>query len=286
MFKGTAITYTFRFTKISWTNICLRIFHNQKSAIKYIRKNASFWIIYACFTLALISCKKENALDCFKSNGATVTEKRNMPPFNVIKLYNKIDIYINQGPDYTIEVRTGKNIIKNIKTTVSDGVLTIDNSNKCNFVRGYKEKISINITLPYLTRSENRGVGTIRFSNTFTQDTLQVMAENSGDTYVYGTFNEIRTSSHNNGDIYLNGTCKRLFGYVFGTNVLNADSLKITNYVFVESISIGDCFINAPNGGILEYNIWRSGNIYYTGNPAQITNYSDGTGKGRLIKKK
>ena len=53
--------------------------------------------------------------------------------------------------------------------------------------------------------------------------------------------------------------------------------------MFIETISIGDCFINAPNGGIFEYNIWRSGNIYYKGTPQTINNVK-GDGSGKLIK--
>ena len=239
---------------------------------------------YLFLILFFVSCKKENALDCFKSNGSEITETRNLAPFKIIKLYHKIDLNISKGAEFKVNVVAGKHIIKNIKTSVVDGVLYIDNNNKCNFVRGYKQNIIVNVTLPYLVRVENRGVGTVRFNENFQQDTIQLLAENSGDTYLYGTYNEIRISSHGNGDMYLNGTCNRLYGYTFGTNVLNAKNLLINSYVFIETISIGDCFINAPANGTLEYNIWRSGNIYYKGIPSQISSFSNGAGKGQLIK--
>ena len=70
---------------------------------------------------------------------------------------------------------------------------------------------------------------------------------------------------------------------MFGTNFLKAEGLTINSFVFVENIIIVDCFINAPVSGILEYNIWRSGNIYYKGNPLSISN-PKGDGKGQLIK--
>ena len=234
--------------------------------------------------LFFVSCKKENALDCFKSNGKEITETRDLGTFTIIKLHDKIDLNIFKGTEFKVDVVAGEHIIKNIKTTVSDGVLSIDNNNKCNFVRGYKRSVTVNITLPYIVRVESRGVGTIRFNDVFSQDTIQLLAENSGDIYLNGTFNQITTSSHGNGDIYLSGTCDRLYGYTFGTNLLLADKLTINTYVFVENISIGDCYINAPAGGKLEYNIWRSGNIYYRGNPLEINSFSKGVGKGQLIK--
>lgn len=233
--------------------------------------------------LFFTACKKENALDCFKSTGTEITEDRTLGSFTVIKLYNSIDLNITNGNEFKVEVVAGKNVIKNIKTTVSDGILSIDNNNRCNFVRGYKRKVTVNISLPYLERVENRGVGTVRFSDNYTQDTIHVMAENSGDVYLNGTFDQIKTSSHGNGDVYLKGVCDRLFVYTYGTNLLKGEDLTVNNYVFVETISIGDCFINAPLGGKLEYNIWRAGNIYYKGNPAEI-NKLKGDGTGVLIK--
>lgn len=236
-------------------------------------------MIIAFFT----TCKKENALDCFKSNGTEITDSRDPGPFKIIKTYDKIDLNITKGTEFKVDVVAGKNIIKNIKTKVIDGVLSIDNNNRCNFVRGYKRKVTVNVTLPYLVRVENHGVGTTTFSEGYAQDTIQLLAENSGDIILHGTFNEVRTSSHGNGDIYLNGSCNRLYVYTYGTNVLKCENFVINSYVFVETISIGDCFINAPNGGKLEYNIWRDGNIYYKGNPAEINNFK-GDGKGSLIK--
>jgi len=162
-------------------------------------------------------------------------------------------------------------------------VLTIENNNKCNFVRGYKRNITVNVTLPYLVRIENHGVGTTKFGENFSQDTIQVRAENSGDIHLSGTFNQVKTSSHGNGDIYLSGNCNTLFIYTYGTNVLYGENFVVNNYLFIETISIGDCFVNAPNGGTFDYNIWRNGNIYYKGNPTQINN-TNGDGKGKLIK--
>jgi hypothetical protein len=245
----------------------------------------SLSITYLVLVLFFVSCKKENALDCFKTTGSEITETRNVGAFTVISLYDNIDLNITKGAEFKIDVVAGKHVIRNIKTTVTDGVLSIDNNNKCNFVRGYKRKVTVNITLPYIVKVESRGVGTIIFTENFQQDTILLRAENSGDIYLNGSFNEVRTSSHGNGDIYVSGTCDRLYGYMYGTNMLQAENLVINSYVFVESVSIADCFINAPLNGPLEYNIWRSGNIYYRGNPTAINSFSNSDAKGRLIKR-
>ncbi len=235
--------------------------------------------------LTLASCKKENAFDCFKSNGKDVSEFRKTESFSTVKINNKIDVTIFNGPDYKVEVVAGAHVIKNISTRVTGGELNLENNNTCNFVRGYKKTVQVNITAPYVKLVFNDGVGTVRFSDDFVQDTLLVKAGNSGDIHINGHFNEIRTSSHGNGDIYIKGATNTLFVYTKGTNFLNAQNLSVYDYAFIETLSIGDCYLNAENLQKFEYNIWKSGNIYYTGNPAEIKDFSDHKGKGQAIKK-
>lgn len=240
-------------------------------------------ILYSLLLLAF-SCKKENALDCFKSNGKEISEVRVLGIFNEVSVADKIDLKMVQGNEYKVEVFAGENIIKNVQVTNTDGKLHIKNNNKCNFVRGYKKHISVRVTTPSIAKVESRGVGTITFENDFVQDMIFVYAENSGDIHLSGTFRRIKTGSHGNGDIYLKGMCDTLTVYAFGTNSTKAKDLKVNTYTFVENISVGDVRLTAPLNGTLEVKIWKAGNIYYTGNPAIVTDYSDGSGKGNLIK--
>jgi hypothetical protein len=242
-------------------------------------------VTYLCFALFFISCRKENALDCFKSNGKEVSEMRYPGPFREVEVNDKIEVTIYQGTEYKVEVLAGAHVLKNISTKIENGILKIDNNNRCNFVRGYKRQIKMNITVPSIEKVTNNGVATLRFGEEFSQDTLLVRAENSGDIYVNGTFNEIRTSSHGNGDIYLQGSANRLYVYSYGTNYLQAADLAVSDYVFIETVSIGDCYVNATSLNALDYHIASDGNIYYTGDPGHInSNINDGV-KGRLIRK-
>jgi hypothetical protein len=232
----------------------------------------------------LFSCKKENALDCFKSNGSEIIESRDPGNFRIIRVFDKIDLIVKKGPEYKLELSAGKNLLSNISTSNSKGILSIENNNKCNFVRGYKQQIVCTVTVPRIDTLENHGVGTIRMSEDFNQETIFVRAESSGDIYLNGTYNIIKSSSHGNGDIYISGECNQLFGYTFGTNALKAQNLKVNSYIFIETISIGDVHVWAPENGVLECNIWRSGNVFYRGNPAIINDFSNGSARGRLLR--
>lgn len=243
-----------------------------------------YYLIALGFLSLFPSCRKENALDCFKANGKDRSDLRILGDFHTVEISSKIDVTILQGSDYSVEVIAGKNIIKNLSAKVSNGVLLIDNLNTCNFVRGYKRGIKVNITASHIQKVINNGVGTITFSEGFTEDTLVVRAESSGDIHVNGAYNQIRTSSHGNGDMYVSGSCNSFFIYAKGTNFVHAEDLKVKDYIFVHSLTLGDCHINAESLNKLEANIQDDGNVYYKGEPLSITDFSDGKTKGRMIK--
>lgn len=212
-------------------------------------KNKILISLFICSLL--ISCKKENAGDCFKSNGGEITVAKDLGTFRFLRVFDKININIKQGPEYKVEIVAGKNLISNIFIENKNNVLTIKNHNKCNFVRGYKNKITVNITVPSIDTVENRGVGDIVFDAAFVQQIIVIRAENVGDTYLNGTFQKITSASHGAGDMYVSGNCDSLFVYTFGTNFFHSLNLNVNSFVFVENISIGDCYVNAPNNGIL-----------------------------------
>jgi hypothetical protein len=232
-------------------------------------------LLYLLAALSLFSCKKENRGDCFKSNGDEITEARITASFKNISLNSKIDLTIYKGSEFKVELSAGKHITKNILTKVEHDTLKIENINTCNFVRGYKKGIKLSITLPHLNYLVNTSVGTVRFADDFAQDSLDVKVESSGDMYVCGNYKYINVVSSGNGDVYIKGKSDKLWAYMYGTNYLHAEDLIVANEIYVESVSFGDCFLNAKQAQRFEYKIHKSGNIYYSGNPIFINNLSE-----------
>jgi len=52
----------------------------------------------------------------------------------------------------------------------------------------------------------------------------------------------------------------------------------------VQTLSLGDCFLNATQLTKFEYIIYAKGNIYYKGNPANLVGTLDEKATGQLIK--
>ena len=229
----------------------------------------------------LAACNKTSAPDCFKKTGKQTSVERTLMPFVCLVLEANLEVVINNGPEYKAEIFGGENMLDEIQTSVSDGTLTIDNKNKCNFVRGYKHKIRLIVTCPDFKYVVTNSIGNIYTTDHFHQDTLYVRSED-GDIKISGTYNQLRTSSHGNGNIYFDGTATNMYVYMNGTNYLYADNATILNYVFIENISLANAYINAPTTGTLEYHIWKTGNIYYKGTPGTLIGKTEG--KGTVIK--
>jgi hypothetical protein len=231
--------------------------------------------------ISLISCHKENIDDCFTSNGPDATVTRTPGGFRALYVENKIDVTVVQGPEYKVEVTAPRNLLRSIETSITGGTLHIENHNTCNFVRGYKRSIKIRVTTPRIEYCENQGVGPLTIDKNFNQDTIVVRAESSGDIHINGTFKQIRTSSHGNGDMYLKAKCNSLYVFSYGTNYTYADEVQVRDYVFLHTLSIGDCYLNAHGLQQLDYNIQSDGNIFYYGKPPIVNDFSSSTAKGR-----
>ena len=234
--------------------------------------------------LWLSACRKENRLDCFKGNGEMITVTRDPGSFQYITIHDNLDVFIRQGPQFRVEVTSGSKIIDDIRTEVKDSALVVENLNVCNFVRGYKKRTSVTITTPQLIKLTHMGVGPVRFDEGFSQETLRMRTESSGDVYISGTYTSLVTSAHGNGDIYLTAKTHQLYVYTYGTNFLFADKLDIDGYVFVQTLSLGDVIINGTRLGLLDYDIQSQGNVRCSGNPNVRNVGGRKDAKGRFIR--
>jgi hypothetical protein len=220
--------------------------------------------------------------DCVKAAGPIVVKSRELPPFNSIFVEDKIDLIITQGPEWKVILEAGKNLHINIKTEVRDSILYIDDGNKCNFVRNPKKKVTIYITMPRIKSLESHGVGVTTFANRFEQDSLSLRLFYSGDVHVNVSVDVFQTVTHGNADVYAEGYAGRCSHYTNGTNFIYDERLVVKDYIYVETFSVGHCYINAPLNGPIEGNIRSKGNIYYKGEPTfiNVSTYNS----GKLIK--
>jgi hypothetical protein len=205
------------------------------------------------------------------------TLSRQLSPFKRVVLDANLDVILRKGSESKVEIFGAKNLLEKVTTDVNDNTLTIDNRNGCNFVRGYKHKLTVIVTSPNYEMATTNSIGTFKTEDTFAQDSMFFYSED-GDMIIDGTFRVLKTGSHGNGNVYFSGTTYDMYVYMNGTNYLYAEKGTITSYIFIEQISLADAYITAPSGGKFDYHILRTGNIYYKGDPALVSGITEKTG--------
>jgi len=242
----------------------------------------SFLLLFILIYLSVgTSCKKENSCDCFKGTGNKIKESRTPSDFNYIELHDNIDLIITQDTFNKIEVEGGQQLLPNLETSFENDKLIIKNNNKCNWVRTYKKKFTVYLTLKELKQIEYFGAGNITSTNTIIADTLKINFWNaSGKVDISINTNNNFFGMHTGpGELYVRGTTNDNYLYYACNGFAHLENLQ-TTYTFVVSNGTGDCYIN--NNYSLKADIKYIGNVYYYGNPSIINPTI--TGKGQLIK--
>ncbi len=238
-------------------------------------------IIVVLLVLVLVlhySCGKK---DCLKSSGERSIETRQLSAFKKIEIYNYFNVYLKSDTANKIEIEAGGNLVPNIETSIIDSVLTIRDLNACGFIKGYNEKnlyISVDTLSEVLIEDGINlySIDTLKFQSLkvkFVSDIGYCDLTLDCNSVIFQVW-------YGTGDYFLRGKTDYLyfdieylaFGYACELEAKSA---------YVYQNSMGDSYVNVS--GKLRAFIKDEGNIYYTGNPAEVI-LEEHSGKGELVK--
>lgn len=246
-------------------------------------KTISISAVAIFFSILIVGCEKEHLFDFTKSTGKTVTEIRTISGFTDIHLSDNVDLIINKGASYEVSVTAGLNLIDGITTELQGSTLFIGNKNRFNWVRSFKNRYTVEVTMPVELKSiYYDGAGDIICSDTLKFDGFTFDCWNgSGDIDLLMDTETSHLNIHI-GRCLLKAAGKSVVSYVYlnDVGVVNAADLS-TAYTFIRSSSTGQAEIETSKE--LTSDISHTGNIYYSGT-ANIIN-STVTGSGRLIRR-
>jgi len=188
-------------------------------------------------------------------SGTIVTETRPVAAFHSVDLRAVADVSFGQGGAQAVQIETDDNIIGHISTTVSNGVLTIDQDVDYTTLHG----VIVSLDMTQVQALSLSGVGEI------------VGRNNIGST-------DLSLSVGGVGEISLSGTADTLTATIDGTGDIHAQFLQ-THFATIVISGMGDCWITVTDE--LDVTISGIGDVYYAGNPPVVN--SDVTGTGSLI---
>ncbi len=158
---------------------------------------------YLMLLLIILGCDTEDAPGCLKKAGVITSEVIEVAPFEEIIVYERVKLFIKQGPVQSVEIETGENLRKNVSVKVENNRLSIRDENSCNLVRNYGIT-KVTVTIPNLTWLQNSSGSTIESIGVLKLEELWLRSVNQ----------ERDLSIHTDGDFILE---------------LDVENLRITN---------------------------------------------------------
>jgi len=246
-------------------------------ASRHLRGKGILNPLLAAFLLLSASCEKAPL-----SNGDIVTISRKITGnFTSIYIYDNVNLVITQGNQYSIKLEGGENILPGIETSINDSTLTLRNTNKLNWLRSYDTKITAYVTLPHLFQLNYEATSTVSNTDTIREDSLNVTS--SGGSGYIDLVIKTGTSKLNiisgSADMKVSGKTSVNFIYSGKYGPFHCFDLE-SDILFMRNAGTNNCYVNVKYH--FEYEITSIGNIYYKGNPTEISGTI--TGDGKLIK--
>jgi hypothetical protein len=231
--------------------------------------------------LCLVGCQREQWDDCITSAGPLRSEVRTVGAFHTIDLDDRIDLVLEERPSNTIAVEAGSNLLGQIRAEVQDGTLIVRNGMKCNWVRSFKQRVTVHVPVSRVAKLTVRGTGDVLCADTIVRDRFELeqwSAQGSADLLlkVQSCSIALHTGA---GDARVAGTCVSTADLFSGIQApIDARALQARN-------------VNVNNSGVADIRCWATerldvqlrdvGDVYYRGDPAIS---SDITGSGALIR--
>ncbi len=226
-------------------------------------------------------CRKSEGFDCFKRTGKISTQKRDLPDFNILEVHNNMQVFLIQDTLNYILLEGGENLLPAIETRVENKTLFLKNKNTCNFTRSYKKKIKVFVHLTALHELLYKASGPVSSLNTLQSSVFTFNSWDGTDTVKLQLQADTVFANIHTGvaDLMLTGSCRQLYTYTQNSGVLRLQNFNCKR-AFARNISTGNQYLWVENE--LDAHIQYSGSIYYKGNPAQVSQIREGSGK--LIK--
>jgi len=195
--------------------------------------------------LGLAACNDPNAPDFIKSAGNTQTVERTTPSsIRRLILEDDVEVELVQGLDH-IELTGPRNELPKIATDYADGLLTIRNRNRFQWVRAYRP-IRIRLPLDSLIDVEHRGFGYLHSDDTLRGASVHIALYGAVDVRLNAHTQALALDLNGQGRLILNGQARYTYAALRKYAQLEAGGLQ-TRTADVEQDGAGDASITVSD---------------------------------------
>ncbi|UOR07582.1 DUF2807 domain-containing protein [Hymenobacter aerilatus] len=235
--------------------------------------------IVSSLLLLLMACGSDNEADCLKSTGSITTERRELPAFRQLYIYDNLEVVLVQDTAIYAEVRTGENLQEEIKLEVTNHQLIMRNTSTCNWTRRYDVPREIRLHTPSVLDVFQRDQSTLRIPTPFQADQFFYHFLGSGDADLNLHVQYLNMDMYELGDVTLRGTvASDAVTLLGGSGTLRTTDLTVRNLTLQTTRgSIGDAHVRATN--TLGITHAGAGTVFYRA----PTPYVEVTGRGNVV---
>lgn len=237
-------------------------------------------IFFLTILLVVVGCQKPEDRACAKSVGEETTLEMAVGSYNKLKLREHLVYTLVQDTVEKVILTGGKNLLNFVDVTLTDGLLEIANSNKCNFLRSYKKKIHVeihfidlvNIHFEGTEELTNKGIMEFSWLTLLIRDGAGPVKLNFNAQAIFATV------SHGWGDFTFNGTVGHANLNVRSNGYCDTYGMQVLDSLTVISNTQGTIKVNTNNVKIKAETI-ADGDILYKGTPTSIEFNKYGSGE-------
>ena len=235
-------------------------------------------------SLCLFACRKPENRLCFKSNGEEKTIEHYVGAFTRLKLHPHIAYVIVQDSLDKIEVTGGANIVNHITWSMSNGELSIENTNKCSFLRKSSQELVVTIHCTEIYNIHYEGTEYLRSVGTIHSDYFVLQVRDGAGPVTLALQSKVIDAdiSHGWGDYTITGETEVAKISARSNGYCNTYGLHVTDSLYVASETPGIVKVRADGIPMTGYSK-GSGDIWYQGTPTYIDVFL--SGKGQVVNK-
>jgi len=235
-------------------------------------KNLAIGLLVLAVQACYIDFDDDDGFGCIRARGPVVTANYTLPAFDGVTNAIGADITLREDNTQTIEITAAENILDEIRLSVINGHLTIDNYDCIS-----SANIDIFISIPEVVSVHNIGSGDIFGDNRWDTNELDLRITGSGKIDAEFDANQLNADITGSGRMDLFGDVNLSVVTISGSGDINAFGMDADQQDIVISGS-GNCEVVAIDQ--MDVVISGSGNVFYRGNP-QIS--ATITGAGNIV---
>ncbi|MEN1784515.1 MAG: head GIN domain-containing protein [Bacteroidota bacterium] len=153
-------------------------FFNWKDSIGSLSTYVFRTVLVVAFLM--VSCNNENAPDCLQNAGDITRITVDLPPFQNITVFERLNLVLKQGDTQKVEIASGEWLINEISAEVVDGRLLLRNNNGCNLFRAYGLS-TVYVTSPNIAEVRSSTGLTIASDGVLAYPNLRLVSESFTD---------------------------------------------------------------------------------------------------------